>query len=313
VLLVPAPNRQSAFVTNSRVQPTTLFLLALLLAFQLRAEPSRAETTTPVETASLRGNQELAPEVWTLPAKLHHWARFPIGAWREVEITTETFDAEGKLAGQSITTQKEVLKAVTDDTYVLEVQATVDVSGKRIEGPWNTRVLKLATDRPHAILASNHKGVEQLEIESGAVECQIWEVQYTEDGRNLLEQISFSDQTYPYVWKRDVFASSENSPLQGLPLDSMTTTARSVPFSLEGRIIECASQYSTRRRDKGDSQILALVSAEIPGGEVSSRVTDFDTNGNRIRWSVLKLLSYGDSPSPSSPAVSTPPIVSGSK
>jgi hypothetical protein len=306
-------------VTNSRVQPTTLFLLALLLAFQIRAGSLRAETTTPVETASLRGQDslgvagELAPKVWTLPAKLHHWARFPIGAWREVEITTETFDAEGKLAGQSITTQKEVLKAVTDDTYVLEVQATVDVSGKRIEGPWNTRVLKLATDRPHAILTANHKGVEQLELESGAVECQIWEVQYTEDGRNLLEQISFSDQTYPYVWKREVFTGSENSPLKGLPLDSVTTTARSVPFSLDGRIIECASQYSTRRRDKGDSQILALLSSEIPGGEVTSRVTDFDTNGNRIRWSVLKLLSYGDSPSPASAAVSTSPVDSVSK
>lgn len=294
-------------MTTSRVRQTTLFLLALLLAYPSLAIVLCAQTTTPVETASLGNNQDLDLKVWTLPAQLHHWARFPIGSWREVEITTETYDAEGKLAGQSITTQKEILKAVADDTYVLEVQATVDVSGKRIEGPWNTRVLRLATDRPHAILATNKKSIEQLEIESGTFECQVWELHYTEDGRNIIENISFSDQKFPYVWKREVFAGSEKSPLQGLPLDSMTITARGVPFSLEGRLIECASQFSTRRRDKGDSQILSLVSAEIPGGEVSSRVTDFDTNGNRIRWSVFKLLSYGDSPAPSSAAVSTPP------
>jgi hypothetical protein len=301
-------------VTISRVQQTILHLLALLLTIQWQGLAVRAETTTtPVETASLGINEELAPKAWTLPANLHHWARFPIGSWREVEINTETFDARGKLAGQSITTQKEVLKAVTDDTYVLEVQATVDVSGKRIEGPWNTRVLKLATDRPHAILMTHNKGTEQIDMESKAVECQVWELQYTEDGRNMLEQISFSDQVFPYVWKREVFASSANSPLQGLPSDSITTTARGVPFSLDGRIIECASQFSTRRREKGDSQILSLVSPEIPGGEVSSRVTDFDTNGQRIRWSVLRLLSYGNSPSPSSAAISTIPAESRSK
>lgn len=299
-------------MTNSRVQQTSLFLLALLLAFQCQALTLRAETATPVETASL-GNQALAPKMWTLPAELHHWARFPIGSWREVQITTETFDADGKLVGQSITTQKEVLKAVANDTYVLEVQATVDVSGKRIEGPWNTRVLKLATDRPHAILVTTNKGVEQIEMESKAIECQVWELQYTEDGRNLQDQISFSEQTFPYVWKREVFASSENSPLQGLPFDSVTTTARGVPFSLGGRIIECASQYCTRRRDKGDSQTLSLVSPEIPGGEVSCRVTDFDTNGNRIRWSVLKLLSYGESQSSGGPTVSNATVETGSK
>jgi hypothetical protein len=300
-------------VTTSRVRQTTLFLLALLLVYQSLAVVLCAETTTPVETASLGNNQDPDLKAWTLPAKLHQWARFPIGSWRELEITTETYDADGKLAGQSITTQKEILKAVADDTYVLEVQATVDVSGKRIEGPWNTRVLRLATDRPHAILATNQKGVEQLEIESGPIECQVWELQYTEDGQNMIENVSFSDQTFPYVWKREVFTGSQKSPLQGLPLDSMTTTARGVPFTLEGRIIECASQFSTRRRDKGDSQILSLVSPEIPGGEVSSRVTDFDTDGNRIRWSVLKLLSYGDSPIPSSAAVSTAPADAAAK
>jgi hypothetical protein len=305
--------REQNIVTHSRVQQTIQFLLAMLLAAQWQTTVAPAETPTPVETASLGRGQNPVSNAWTLPAKLHHWARFPIGSWREVEITTETYDAEGKLAGQSITTQKEILKAVADDAYVLEVQATVDVSGKRIEGPWNTRVLRLTTDRPQAVLATNHKGVEQLEIESVAVECQIWELQYTEDGRTLLEQISFSDHVFPYVWKREVFADSEKSPLQSLPFDSVTTVARGVPFSLEGRILECASQQSTRRRDKGDSQILSLVSPEIPGGEVSSRVTDFDTNGNRIRWSVLKLLAYDKSPSSSGAAVSTTPVEGRSK
>lgn len=79
-------------------------------------------------------------------------------------------------------------------------------------------------------------------------------------------------------------------------------------------MIECVSQQTLRRREKGESQTLSLLSPEIPGGEIRSHSTDFDTSGHRIRWSVQRLVAYGtthttggrEAPVPSGPAVGEP-------
>ena len=90
-----------------------------------------------------------ACEPYQLPNEHHPWASFRPGAWRELQIVTETFDEAGQLTSRNITTQREILEAVADGKFSLKVQATVDLGTKRIVGAWKTRVLDLATDRDH--------------------------------------------------------------------------------------------------------------------------------------------------------------------
>ncbi len=301
---------EQRFVTNSFLAFLRLFTSALLLLVSPLA-PLRAETTVAAETvstslsdaetkkaepASLQSTEQPPVQPWSYPANLHAWARFPLGAWREIEVTTETYDENGKLFGRSVTTQREILKAIASDGYVLEVQATVDVAGKRIEGPWNTRVLRLSTDRSGTIFSSVRHADELLALNVGAVNCQVWELRSTEESHIKLDRVYFSPELFPHLLRRDVIKQSENSPIEAPPLDSTTTLARAVPYVLDGRIVECANQVTVRRREKGDSQTLALLSPLVPGGEVRSRTTDFDSVGRRIRWSVQKLISYGSSP-----------------
>jgi hypothetical protein len=293
-------------VTNSNHAFVRLLIGTLLLSGNAFA-PLRAEPTIVTETVSASLQSEARPpaQPWTYPAELHAWARFPVGAWREIEVTTETFDEAGKLFGRSVTTQKEILKAIDTDTYVLDVQATVDVAGKRIEGPWNTRVLRLSTDRGGAIFSSTRQADELLPLNVGAVNCQVWEVRYTEESRNMLDRVRFSPEVFPHLLRRDVIEQTENSPIETLPLDSVTTIARAVPYVLDGRMIECANQETVQRREKGDTQTLTLLSPTVPGGEVRCRTTDFDSAGRRIRWSVQKLMGYGGSPAADLPQDAT--------
>jgi hypothetical protein len=280
-----------------------LSLLAVLVAVVLSrvqthaeatvAEPLSATAATPALAVS-SNTAGIAPAgSWVLPRELHPWARFEAGSWREIEITTETFDEQGNVFGRSVTTQKEILKAVAEDSYVIDVQATVDVAGKRIAGPWNTRVLRLSTDRPGAVFSSARQQDELLPLNVGSVRCQVFEVQYSDESRNMYDRICFSSEVFPYVLRRDTVERSENSPVANSPIDSFSIIARSVPFEWEGRIMDCATQLVVQRRDKGESQILTMLSSEIPGGEIRSHSTDFDASGRRIRWSVQKLLAYG--------------------
>jgi hypothetical protein len=295
-----------AFVANLVSLTARIAFLALIVG-NLASAPLLAEPTLATEgvTARLAASESIPAQVasvnagakpakpWALPKEHHPWARFSEGAWREIEVVTETFDEDGKLFGQSITTQKEVLKAVAQDSYVLDVQATVDVSGKRIAGPWNTRLLRLATDRMGAIFSTIRQSDKSLELNMGAINCQVWEVQSPEEGRNLLERLYYSPDAFPHVLRRDVIDHSENSAVESPALDTTMVTARFIPFPWEGRIIECVEQQTIRRREKGDSQTVALLSREVPGGEVQSQSTDFDPAGRRIRWSIQKLIGFG--------------------
>jgi hypothetical protein len=111
----------------------------------------------------------------------------------------------------------------------------------------------------------------------------------------LYDRICFSPEIFPHVLQRDTFERSIDTPLSGAAEDITTTVAVSVPFEWEGRIIPCATQQVTRRREKGESQTLSLLSPQIPGAEIRSHSTDFDTAGKRVRWSVQKLVAYGTS------------------
>lgn len=289
---------QTAALTTARIALLAVLLPMVLSRVQTHAEAtiSSADTTLEATRAQAVSASSTAPESitpWVLPREFHPWARFEPGSWREIEITTETFDEQGKVFGRSITTQKEILKSVADDSYVIEVQATVDVAGKRIAGPWNTRVLRLNTDRFGAVIASSRKRDVSLPVSVDLVPCQVVEVEYSDESRSMCDRIHISAESFPYVLQRETFDRAEKIPIENSAEDVLITTARSVPFDWEGRIIECATQQMIRRRPKGESQTLTLLAREIPGGEIRAHTTDFDSSGRRIRWSVQKLLAYG--------------------
>jgi hypothetical protein len=292
-LIVP-----KAVLISARLSLAVAIVGSTLLRVQTYAEATVAETlSTQASSSTQTVSSNLVPpnnaNSWTLPKECHPWAKFEAGSWREIEVTTETFDEHGKIFGRSVTIQKEVLKSVADESYAIEVQATVDVAGKKIAGPWNTRVLRLVTDRPGAVFTPRRQKEEFIPLNVGAVECEVFEVQYSEESRTLSDRIYFSREVFPHILMRYTSEHSDNALTQSAPEAITSVIARAVPFDLEGRVIECVTQQLVRHGEKGKSQTLSLLSPEIPGGEIRSHSTDFDTSGKRIRWSVQRLLAYG--------------------
>lgn len=229
-----------AALTSVRILLIVTVLVSTLSRVQTYAEATVTEklsTASPTPAQAISSNSATInpADSWAFPKECHPWARFQTGSWREIEITTETFDEQDKVFGRSITTQKETLKAVADDSYVIEVQATVDVAGKRIEGPWNTRVLRLSTDRTGTIFSYTQKKNELLHLNVGNVKCQVFELQYSDESKTLCDLIYFSPEIFSYVLQRNTFEQSDNDPASNVPEDITTVVARSVPLNGKGR------------------------------------------------------------------------------
>ncbi len=234
-----------------------------------------------------------APDPLELPAKQHPWARFLPGAWREVQTVTETFDEAGEVVSRNVTTQKEVLEAVAEEKYVLKVQATVDLGGKRIVGDWKDRVLYLLTDAAGVVAGS--RGVEDrsLLLAGRAVMCRVYEIRYREGARNLIDRVHYDSEHFPFVLRRETFAEYDPQESAAATEQLMEVSAQEVPYQVGTQLLDCSCLRTFRHLAKGDTLRLAFSNASVPGGEVAVWSTDFDTEGQRVRWSITRLLDYG--------------------
>ena len=250
------------------------------------AEEQADETKPTLETT------EELPVEFHLPEEHHAWGRFAPGAWREFQVTTETFDSEQKLVNRSVTTQKEVLEASDDHTYTLKVQAAVDLVGKRIVGDWKTRVLHWATDGTGEITQTVQADTVAMSVEGVKAECQLWELTYRDDARLLLDRIYYYPQRFPFIAKRETY-EHEQSPETSIPEQSTEVTAWVIPYVLQGKMVRCSCLGILQQRPKGRSSRILFTSPDVPGGEVAAWTSDYDSQGQLTRWSTMELIGYG--------------------
>lgn len=257
------------------------------------AEKSVAKTPTPKQQFKLaRG--------------LHVWARFEPGAWRALEIVTETFDETGQVVSRNVTLQKEKLMQVDKDKYVLNVQATVDLGGKKIIGDWKARILNLATDHAETITETRRLKEGSFQLAGQTVACQVWEIYYHDGTRKLFDRIHFSAQQFPYILSRETLI--DDGQPQGveaavaIPVKQEVTervikvTLPVLPYRMGDQFLGCSNLLNYRLRSKGDSHRAAIVNETVPGGVVEIRSSNYDAEGRIVRWSITKLLGFGAGP-----------------
>ena len=287
----------SECVSNSRAQDSPAEPAESVSAQVVSAtQPTLTEPT--LETADLEAAESEAHEPFQLPAEHHLWARFQPGAWRELQIVTETFDEAGQPTSRNITTQKEILNVVAEGKYVINVRATVDLGTKQIVGDWKTRVLDLATDSVGNLSETRRRENHPLSLAGCASDCQVWELYYVDNGRPLRDVVHYDPERFPHILRRETsdVRGEESMPVE---VEQRTeVTAIEVPCQIQQRILSCTCLRTYRQRAKGDSLRLAFINREVPGGEVVVRATDFDAAGRRVRWSVATVIDFGESEPP---------------
>lgn len=108
----------------------------------------------------------------------------------------------------------------------------------------------------------------------------------------MLDQLYYHPQLFPNVLQRDSSKSDDQQEDTEI-FDTTKTIASRVPYVVDEKIINCTSQQTLRKRQKGNSTQITFLSSEIPGGEAASWTSDYDSQGKINRWSTLKLIGYG--------------------
>ena len=137
-----------------------------------------------------------------IAAKLHPWGRFEPGTWKMVRVVTETLNEQGQVVSTSTTDTKTTLVDVDNDGVTLEVEACIEVAGKRFQAEPQTvkQGFHGETAGPNPKLKEPVDG--QVVIEDRKIPCKIQELAIDGPNGKTTVTLHYSTTLPPYVLKR---------------------------------------------------------------------------------------------------------------
>lgn len=238
------------------------------------------------------------------PRKHHPWASFSPGAWKIVRTTTETFDAEGKVASTGVTETKTTLKKVEDDAVTLEVEVAVWVGGRLLDPKPQTVRQGFHGETGCEKATVKDLGPGEVAVEGRAVTCRTRQVELTDPDNKWIRTIKVfhSDDVAPYVLKCESITKEVGKEAEVSHM-TMVIDALQMPYEVAEHLASVAHARTVLRDDHGVTTTLAYTSTEVPGGIVCQRSREEDKEGHLVRRTVMEMTDFGLEPEAGRPGL----------
>ncbi len=228
-------------------------------------------------------------------AKLHPWGLFDPGAWKTVRVVTETLNEKGQVVSTSTTDTKTTLVDIDNDGVTLEIQACMEVAGKRFEAEPQT----IKQGFHGELLGPNLKLKEptdgEVVVEGRKISCKVQQLESVVPNGKTVTTISYSATAAPYILKRQ----SVTADPEGKNAQSETTVeviALKMPLKVRAETKNGMYVKTVHKNANGVVTTLAVVLPEVPGGVVSNSSKEIDKTGRLVRRSTLELIDYNSEP-----------------
>jgi hypothetical protein len=230
-----------------------------------------------------------------ISAKLHPWGLFNPGAWKTVRVVTETLNDQGQTVSTSTTDSKTVLVDLDNDGVTLEIQACIEVAGKRFRAEPQTVKQGFHGELVGPNLHIKGPTDAQVTIEGQKIPCKLEQLESVVSNGKTETKIYYSPTVAPYILKRE----SVTTDPEGKNVLSETTvdvTALNMPVEVLGEMKNVSQVKTVHNSGNGAVTTWADVLPEVPGGVVGNSSKETDNTGRLVRRSTLKLIDYSDTP-----------------
>lgn len=227
-----------------------------------------------------------------IPREHHAWGRFNPGSWTQVRKLTEEFDERGVLKSVSTTETKTTLIEVSDRSYTLQLEVTVEVAGKRIVAQPRAVCLGYYGETNGQRVVVRRVGDDDLLVGGKRVQCKILESAINGGDEKIVSKIYYCDSTAPFVLKRDTRSTDPEGETTHLHTQ-VDVIAAEMPHRVVAEIKTAAHVRTVKKHAKGSTYTLEVHCDDVPGGVVSHASKELDDSGRLVRRSTLELLDYG--------------------
>jgi hypothetical protein len=226
-----------------------------------------------------------------IPENQHPWARFRPGSWKQVKVTTETFDKDGKSLGESVTETYTRLISVDASGYELQTEVTVDIAGKRF--PSQPRVTRHGlhgeTDGQRATI--RRLGPAALKVADQKLTAQSAEIETDDKESRRVTQLRFGAGIVPYVLARRSLTFDKEGKVQ--QETDVQTLKVQIPRIVLGMRLMTWETRTTQKYAAGTVVTDEVHCLDVPGGVIAHTSQETDDKGVVLRKSKLELVNYG--------------------
>jgi hypothetical protein len=229
-----------------------------------------------------------------LAAKLHPWGRFEPGAWKIVRVTTETLNDQDQVVSTSTTDTKTTLLEISNDGVKLEVEACMEVAGKRFRVEPQTVTEGFHGEMPGANVKLKEPVDGHVMIEDRKIPCKIRQLSLL--GPNSTTNITLHYSSLPpYVLKRECVVTDAEGKK---PVSETTKNVMmlDMPVRVLGELRSGSYVRTVHKNGKTIVTTVAVMVRDVPGGVVSHSSKEADKDGRLRRRSTLELLDYSADP-----------------
>jgi hypothetical protein len=222
--------------------------------------------------------------------RFNFWGRFRPGSWVVVRHAVETLDADGRVVATSNTETRTTLAGVDEQCLTLRVQASLEVGGKKLDGP--TQELRQGPngDRPEQPAVVTFVGEEDVRVQDRTFRCRMEQSELTADGKRTVTRIWTSPEAGPFELRRNTAIIDVAS---GKLIDDTTIEVTSLPQRrILARFRPVAEVAITRRHPHGLTTARGVNCPDVPGGVVSQSAEDFGPDGKLLRRTKIELVDF---------------------
>ena len=230
-----------------------------------------------------------------ISAKLHPWGLFNPGAWKTVRVATETLNDQGQVVSTSTTDTKTVLIDLDNGGVTLEIQACIEVAGKRFRAEPQTVKQGFHGELVGPNLRIKGPTDASVTIEGQEIPCKLEQVECVVSNGKTVTKIYYSSTVAPYILKRESVTTDPEGKTV-LSETAVDVTTLNMPVEVLGEMKNVSQIKTVHRSGNGTVTTWADVLPEVPGGVVGNSSKETDKSGRLVRRSTLKLIDYSDSP-----------------
>jgi hypothetical protein len=229
-----------------------------------------------------------------IASKLHPWGRFEPGTWKMVRVVTETLNEQGQVVSTSTTDTRTTLLDVGNDGVTLEVEACMEVAGKRFQVEPQT-----VKEGFHGETTGSLKLKEpvdgHLTVEDRKIPCKIRQLSLLGPKSKTTLTLHYSTTVPPYVLKRECVVTDTDGK------NTVSETNKDVivldmPVRVLNELRGGSYVRTVHKNGKTTVTTVSMVVHDVPGGVVSHSSKEVDKNGRLVRRSTLELVDYNADP-----------------
>lgn len=222
----------------------------------------------------------------------HPWARFPVGAWRNIRILEQTFDDAEQVTSESVVRRLERLEGVEEQQFSLEQTTQIEVAGQRMQAPLARTTLGLATGQPGVVQSVTRAEPQSVTLDGRNVEASVLEVVTTGEAYSVRTRLWYSPSEPPYLL-RSISEAVAPASQETVWRRTRKVLGRNLPFEVAGEQVGATFLEEQHVSTKGTRHSILVAVDHIPGGIAARWTKETDAEGQLIRREVEELLDWG--------------------